>query len=57
MIVRRQHEGMASTELMELGGAITQSSTAREHDQPVAEQRAEALLERVEDMIHRRELA
>ncbi|MBB4969049.1 hypothetical protein [Saccharothrix violaceirubra] len=48
---------MASTELMELGGAITQSSTAREHDQPVAEQRAEALLERVEDMIHRRELA
>ncbi|MEU0879871.1 hypothetical protein ABZ345_14800 [Lentzea sp. NPDC005914] len=57
MIVGIQHERMASTERMKLMRALRQTRTAGQHYQPVTKQSAQALVERCEDMIHRREPA
>ncbi|WP_197288965.1 hypothetical protein [Nocardia sp. NRRL S-836] len=57
MIVGIQHERMAGTERMELMRPFRQTRTTGQHDQPVTEQSAQALVERCEDMIHRREPA
>ncbi|MGW6930345.1 hypothetical protein [Lentzea alba] len=57
MIVGIEHERMACTERMELVRALSQTRATGQHNQPVTEQPAEALVERCEDMIHRRKLA
>ncbi|WP_235921557.1 hypothetical protein [Lentzea tibetensis] len=57
MIIGIEHEGMASAERMEFMRALRQPRTAGQHDQPISEQPAEALVERCENMIHRREPA
>ncbi|MDX8032300.1 hypothetical protein SK803_18950 [Lentzea sp. BCCO 10_0856] len=57
MIVGIEHERMACTERMELVRALGQTRATGQNDKPVTEQPAEALVERCEDMIHRRKLA
>ncbi|WP_236703063.1 hypothetical protein [Lentzea aerocolonigenes] len=57
MVVGIEHERMAGTERMELMRALRQTRATGQDYQPVTEQLAEALVERCEDMIHRRELA
>ncbi|WP_285635822.1 hypothetical protein [Lentzea sp. NBRC 102530] len=57
MIVGIEHERMASAERMKLLCALSQTGATGQHYQPVTEQLAEALVERGEDMIHRRKLA
>ncbi|WP_245777657.1 hypothetical protein [Lentzea xinjiangensis] len=57
MIVGIEHERMAGAERMELMRALCQTRATGQHDEPVTEQPAEALVERCENMIHRREPA
>ncbi|HEX7302864.1 hypothetical protein [Lentzea sp.] len=57
MIIGIEHERMAGAERMELLRALCQTRPTGQNDQPVTEQPAEALVERCENMIHRREPA
>ncbi|WP_233442508.1 MULTISPECIES: hypothetical protein [Lentzea] len=57
MVVGIEHERMAGTKRMKLMRPFRQTRATGQHDQPVTEQPAQALAERCEDMIHRREPA
>ncbi|USX49882.1 MULTISPECIES: hypothetical protein [Lentzea] len=57
MIVGIEHERMAGAERMELLRSLGQTRATGQNYQPITEQPAEALVERGEDMIHRRKLA
>ncbi|WP_245744509.1 hypothetical protein [Lentzea fradiae] len=57
MIIGIEHERVASSERVELLRALSQTCTTGQNYEPVTEQPAEALVERCENMIHRREPA